>query len=255
MFKAKNYDILNDLKSLFPSITSDPNDCYFEDLRIENEKNKYGNKPFFHFVELRMTLNINNDNRFSNKAPTVTGVFPNQGPIIGGQRIHIHGSRFGVQNSLREVVVRGVLCKNIEVISDKLITCITRASTIMGTGIGNVIIKPIFGLSSPLKSCPIYEYVSKVNVVEPINQLVISQNQVQQFPIYHTRIVSTNQFFKHPFDTEFKTLKADENTLISDQFKGGYNQLTIRKFKPNDDGFGKNRLKKIMSNLKPCDQK
>ena len=192
-----------------------------------------------------MSLNLNNDNRFSAHAPTVAKVYPNQGPVIGGQQIEIHGSNFGLDfTTLREVVVRGVLCKDLQLRSDNLITCVTRSSTIMGAGFGNIVIKKSSGLNSPERTCANYEYANKCKVVVPIKQLIVA----------HPQVLTVQKFFKHPFDTNFHTLKADENNLISDNFKGVYNRVVGRRFTPNDDGFGKNRLKKILGNLEPCNK-
>ena len=107
IFKVKNYDISNDLKELFPDMMSDPNDCYFEDVDLDNEKNKHSEKEFFHLIDLRLTLNLNNDNRFAYNAPTVVSISPDSGSVHGGQEIKIAGFNFGMQTTdIKEIIVR-----------------------------------------------------------------------------------------------------------------------------------------------------
>merc|ERR1712032_590861 len=81
IFRVKNYDISRDIKEFFPDISSDPNDCYFENVNFENMKNLHSGAQFYHQIDLRLTLNLTNDNRFSYKAPMVTSVSPNCGPV------------------------------------------------------------------------------------------------------------------------------------------------------------------------------
>ena len=177
IFRVRNYDISKDLKKFFPDLSSDPNDCYFENLNFENEKNKHSEKEFFHLIDMRFTLNLSNDNRFSYRAPIITSVSPTQGPVSGNQIIHIYGYNFG--NSIleiKEVIVRGVICKNIEFISSNLITCYTGNSNIMGAGPGNVVIKLLCGLSSPLLTCNMYEYNKKMADITLLTKDIASTN-------------------------------------------------------------------------------
>lgn len=196
VFRVKNYDIAKDLKRFFPDLASDPNDCYFENVIFENQKNKAAsesknnnnnnyngdenncenkdsnndadksnnaNNRFYHLVDLRLTLNLSNDNRFSYKAPLVTSVSPARGPVSGNQKIQIFGYNFG--NSLldiKEILVRGVICKNIEFVSSNVLSCVTGNSHIMGAGPGNVVVKLLCGLTSPINTCNMYEYNSKL---------------------------------------------------------------------------------------------
>jgi hypothetical protein len=163
IFRVKNYDITRDLKRYFPDITSDPNDCYFENLTFENEKNKHSENQFFHLVDLRLTLNLDNDNRFSYKAPIVTSVSPNSGPLNGGSWITIRGNNFGSSTlDIKEVLVRGVVCKDIVLVNSNVIRCMTGSSVIMGPGTGNVQIKLLCGLSSPVNTCNMWEYSKEI---------------------------------------------------------------------------------------------
>jgi len=159
IFKIKNYDISNDLKELFPDMMSDPNDCYFEDVDLDNEKNKHSEKEFFHLIDMRLTLNLNNDNRFAYNAPTIASVSPSTGSVHGGQEVKIAGFNFGYQTTdIKEIQVRGVVCGDFILLSPNLISCITRASTIMGPGSGNVMVAPVEGLSSPSRTCNVFKY-------------------------------------------------------------------------------------------------
>ncbi len=201
IFRVKNFDIAKDLKRFFPDLASDPNDCYFENVSFENLKNKAaavsnnknnynsdenncerkdnsnsGNETpkqkFYHLVDLRLTLNLSNDNRFSYKAPMVTSVSPARGPVSGNQKIQIFGYNFGSSVlGIKEILVRGVICKNIEFLSSNVLSCVTGCSQIMGAGPGNVVVKLLCGLTSPINTCNMYEYNSKLRDIpaETIN--------------------------------------------------------------------------------------
>jgi hypothetical protein len=109
-----------------------------------------------------------NDNRFSYYAPIIFSVDPIRGPVDGGQSINIRGTNFGINTfEIKEVLVRGVVCKNINLVNPTLITCITGASTIMGPGVGNIIIKKITGLSTPANTCNMYEYSTTETIIVP----------------------------------------------------------------------------------------
>lgn len=163
IFRVKNYDISKDLKIYFPDIASDPNDCYFENLAFENEKNKHSENQFFHLVDLRLNLNLDNDNRFSYKAPVISSVSPNAGPLNGGSWITVRGKNFGSSTlDIKEVLVRGVVCKDIVFVNSNVIRCFTGSSMIMGPGTGNIQIKLLCGLSSPVNTCNMWEYTKEI---------------------------------------------------------------------------------------------
>jgi hypothetical protein len=92
-----------------------------------------------------------------------------KGPVDGGQPINIRGANFGLNTfEIKEILVRGVVCKNVQLVNSGLITCMSGASTIMGPGVGNVIIKKITELSSPTYTCNMYEYsISEIIIVPP----------------------------------------------------------------------------------------
>jgi hypothetical protein len=175
VFKVKNYDITRELKRYFPDISSDPNDCYFENLTYENEKNKHSENQFFHLVDLRMVLNLSNDNRFSYLAPLITSVSPAVGPLNGGQVIRIRGTNFGTSLlDIKEILVRGVVCRDVMWVNPNLITCTTGSSSIMGPGVGNVQIKLLCGLSSPTNTCNMFQYSNEIKeVVVPVPKVFI----------------------------------------------------------------------------------
>jgi hypothetical protein len=164
VFRVKNYDVSREMKKYFPDISSDPNDCYFENLTFENEKNKHSENQFFHLIDLRLTLNLINDNRFSYLAPIVKSVSPPFGPLNGGSCLNIHGENFGSSTlDIKEVLVRGVVCRDVILVNSNLITCTTGSSTIMGPGVGNVQVKLVCGLSSPSNTCNMYQYTKEIS--------------------------------------------------------------------------------------------
>ena len=167
VFRIKNYDVSVDMKKYFSDLSSDPNDPYFSDTSFENEKNTNQENKFFHLIDLRLTLDLTNDSRYSSNAPVITNSTPNSGPLNGGQIVKIRGFNFGRKIlDIKEVLVRGVICKNLSLESPFLITCVTGSSTIMGPGVGNIQIKLSCGLSSPQATCNMYQYTSDVNSEE-----------------------------------------------------------------------------------------
>ena len=157
-----------------PNLSSDPNDCYFEDCSLENIKNKETEGKFYHMIDLRFKLNLNVDNRFAWDAPTVTKVSPYKAHVRGGDILSIFGYNFGdFADNVAEVRVKNVLCINPKVVNKNLISC-SSGVNVFDNGVGNVVVKLRNGLSSPNKTCPMFEYfgvipkkVEKPDAVNP----------------------------------------------------------------------------------------
>ena len=110
-------------------------------------------------ISLRLTDDLNTDNRFAWNAPTVADVKPSRGNVIGGDEINVGGFNFGLYNrDLKEVIIRGVVCTNPKALSQELIQCISGNSVKLGAGIRTVIVTLKNGLSSPKNVCPFFEY-------------------------------------------------------------------------------------------------
>lgn len=187
VFRIKNYDISRELRSLFPNLSSDPNDCYFEDVALENLKNRQSETQFYHNIDLRLTLNLNVDNRFAYNAPTVSQVLPIKGHVRGGTEIQIGGFNFPERtHEVWEILIRGVPCTNIVVLSPTQIKCITGVSDFMGAGFGNAIVKLKNGLSSPSRTCNHFQYFGTIekNAEPKVN---IHVNSTLTFPCYEDR--------------------------------------------------------------------
>ncbi len=176
------------MRDLFPDFESDPNDCYFEDVSIENQKNKANEKKFFHIVDMRLNLNINNDNRFSYFVPTVTNITPHMGTANGGMKVHISGMNFGVRTSqIKEVLVMNIPCKSFKLVNSTLISCVLGES-VAGVGSGNVIVKMVAGITSPIRTCKMFEYTPKrlilpmpvITVVKKKTPLIIQPAKVKK---------------------------------------------------------------------------
>jgi hypothetical protein len=179
IFKTTNYDISKDLKQYFPELNKDPNDCLFENVKIENERNKNSAEggKFYHLTDLRLFFDFNKDNRFAYDAPTVSEVSPYKGSVYGGQEIKIAGFNFGEHNTdIKEILVRGVTCADYLVLSPTLISCVTRSSFI-GAGAGNIIIKLNNGKVSPLRTCNYFEYISTPDPI-PYKEIPIIENKI-----------------------------------------------------------------------------
>lgn len=168
-------------------MSSDPNDCYFEDVSLENLKNKQSEKLFYHVIDLRLTLNLNVDNRFSFNAPTVSQVLPIKGHVRGGTEIQIGGFNFPERTKdIWEILIRGVPCKNIIVLSPNQIKCTTGESNFMGAGFGNAIVKLKNGLSSPSRTCNMFQYYGTIEKKEEA-KVNIHVNSTLTFPCYEDR--------------------------------------------------------------------
>ena len=167
-----------------------PNECYFENIKIEQisikneiisyaKINKTASKKdkFFMFPLMKMSLNLCKDSRFNYLSPTVASVTPNSGSVHGGQEIKIKGFNFGFHTvELLSVMVKGIYCGDVLVLSPNLISCITRPSTIIGPGPGSVAILMKNGLSTPGKACLNYNYIGDRK--EAIDDLKNTMNQM-----------------------------------------------------------------------------
>jgi hypothetical protein len=121
-------------------------------------KNKENEAKFYNLIDYRFGLNLNADNRFAYNAPSVTKVTPFKAHVRGGDLLKINGYNFGHDpDNVSEVYVKNVLCTKPKVINSKLITCISGENS-GKKGIGNVIVKLKNGLSSPSKTCDMFEY-------------------------------------------------------------------------------------------------
>jgi len=270
IFRVKNFDISKEERELFPDFTSDPNDCYFDDISLDNQKNLRSEKAFFHLIDLRLTLNVNNDSRFAYDAPTVASVSPFKGSVHGGQEIKIGGFNFGEQTyELAEVLIKGVVCNDFIVLSPMLISCITRASTILGPGMGNAIVKLKNGKSSPSRTCNVYEYEGDpIGPLTDLKRTLIKVNQMQELPIYMNTNHHDNDFslFDHLlFNQEYhqSKLKPDHNNhstiKIDDMVKHNYenmlsmvNQNTMMDIPKRN--LRKRRFQGLVEKLQPCNE-
>ena len=151
------------------------------------------NNHFYHLIDLRLTLNLSNDNRFSYKAPIITSVTPTRGPVSGNQKIQIFGYNFGRSIlDIKEILVRGVICKNIEFTSSNILSCYSGNSLIMGAGPGNVVVKLLCGLSSPTNTCNMYEYNAKMADIPSMEDIDSSQNNNNYNNSNSIKVVNVN---------------------------------------------------------------
>lgn len=247
IFRVRNYDITRELKQFFPDISSDPNDCYFEKIDFENEKNKHSENQFFHLVDLRLNLNLNNDNRFSYMTPTITSVSPLKGPITGNQYIRIHGFSFGSSTlDIKEVLIRGVACRDVQLINPNIITCTTRPSSIMGAGVGNVIIKLLCGLSSPTNTCNMYQYSNEVTSIESSSsESTTSVSDILPYPSMPVIGIDSSPLLHE--------IPSGSSMMIQSTHVARPNHIPIFAFKQKDqkkyDTKGYPKMNDIMSNL------
>jgi hypothetical protein len=270
IFRIKNYDLTKQMQTLFPDSSSDPNDCYFDDVLLENKKNKLGEKSFYHTIDLRLTLNINNDNRFAWDAPTVSTVSPFRGSIHGGQEIKIGGFNFGSHTTdIKEILVGGVFCGDFINLSPNLISCVTRASTIMGPGPKNVIVKLSNGYESPARTCNVYEYSGdSQESLDDLKSTFKTVNKMQNLPIYmnsnyHDQDVSIFDHLK--FNNRFykSKLKPDHSNHVSikldNMVRANYNDLinvvnNQNESSPKMTGLRRRRFSTLMTKLDNCEK-
>lgn len=269
IFRIKNYDLSKAMQKLFPDSSSDPNDCFFEDTGLENQKNRLSEKKFFHLIDLRLTLNINNDNRFAWDAPTVSQVSPYRGSIHGGQEVKIGGFNFGTHTTdIKEILIGGVICGDFINLSPNLLSCVTRASTILGPGPKNVIIKLRNGYESPQRTCNVFEYVGdSEEAVNDLKKTIVTVQKMQNLPIYmnsnyHDQDISLFDHLK--FNNRFykEKLKPDHSNHLSlkldNMVKANYNEIidmvsNQSNMKPRLTGLRRKRFGQLMSNLENCE--
>jgi hypothetical protein len=177
IFKIKNFDFHSILKN-YPK--PDPNECYFEDTSNENNINRLSEKSFYHITDLRLSLNLNEDNRFAWDAPTVSSVYPKVGDIYGGQEIKIGGFNFGTStNDIQLILIGGILCNKIINLSPNLLSCTSGDFSNFPLGPKNVIIKLRNGYSSPIKTCNVFNTCgTKKEINNPKSQINNSNSQM-----------------------------------------------------------------------------
>ena len=271
IFRVKNFDLSRTMSKLFPDSSSDPNDCFFDDITLENQKNKNSEKQFFHLIDLRLTLNINNDNRFAWDAPTISTTSPFQGSIHGGQEIKIGGFNLGTHTTdLKEILIGGVICGDYINLSSNLISCVTRASTILGPGAKNIIVKLRNGYVSPARTCNVFEYVGdQGEALSDLKQTIKTVDKMRDLPIYmnsnyHDQDISLFDHMK--FNNRFykQKLKPDHSNHVSikldNMVKANYNELidivgNDSGLKPIMGGLRKRRFVALMGNIENCDKK
>jgi hypothetical protein len=272
IFRIKNYDLGKKMARLFPDLSSDPNDCYFEDISLDNEKNRNSEKEFNHIIDLRLTLNINNDNRFAWDAPTVSTVSPFRGSIHGGQEIKIGGFNLGMATTdIREILVHGIICGDFILLGPNLVSCVTRASTILGPGPGNVIIKMRNGYESPKRTCNVYEYVGdSAEALSDLKQTITTVQKMQNLPIYmnsnyHDQDISIFDHLMFNASHYKKKLRTDHSNLVNVKLdhmvnNNYHNMINIVNsptgvLLPPSEGFRKKRFRNLLNNLEVCDKK
>jgi hypothetical protein len=205
IFRIKNFDYSKEIKKFFPDLSSDPNDVYFENIdsenlnNLKNWKNKNNDfnsyEQFYHEINLRLNLNLEKDNRFSYKSPIIFSVNPSQGPILGNQKITIFGKNFGESIlDIKEILIRGVICKYVEFISPEMITCFTGSSKIMGAGFGNAVINLFNGFSSPIETCNMYSYNPNIKPIPQSLSKSESQSQLQIQNKLNKRLGNENNY-------------------------------------------------------------
>lgn len=210
----------------FKDFKLNPNDCFFEDLSVEHSRinTKF---TFFNIVFMRMSININKDNRFYYKAPTVANITPNAGSVHGGLEVKIGGFNFGFHTTeIQNVMIKGVLCGDFLVLSPNLISCITRASTIIGPGPGSVSIVMKSGLSTPSKACFNFNYVGdKQDAIDDLNKSirVVKAMEGRNLPIFLNSKTKDNDvklfdnlLFQNIQDTS-PVLNKDKNCYSKDK--------------------------------------
>ena len=197
---------------------ADPNECFVEDVTLENARNlRIAKKQlFFHIVDISMILNLNKDNRFFYKAPTIATINPNKGSVHGGMEVKISGFNLGFHTiDIKMILIKNVVCSDFLVLSPHLLSCLTKASTIIGPGPGNVKIYMRNGLVSPERTCMHYEYLGdKIDAVEDLNRTIKKVQRMKDVPIYLNSNYRDNDYslFDHlMFNTEHYQSKLTPN--------------------------------------------
>ena len=252
IFKIIGYEENGD-KNIIDETNDDIVESYFDNVSAENNRNLNNGRRFFHQIDLRATVNLNNEDRFSWQAPTISQVSPSSGPVEGGQEIKIGGFNFGDSTqSILDITVRGVLCYDFVLLSPNLLSCVTRPSIILGAGLGVVKVRLKNGLKSPFKVCNVYDYRETVKRVEDVAaERVEKIVRDMDLPIYNNA---------HYYDNGLTV--TDPLVLRRMKLPFGAAPVTINKYeverKKTDESegpsvvggsFRKNRFDSIVANL------
>lgn len=182
---------------------------------------------------LNLELDISKDNRFDFNSPTVCAVTPSRGSILGGQHIQIKGLNLGNHTTdINEILVKGVICGDFLSVSNNEISCVTRASTIMGSGPGGVVVKMKNGLESPSDICNYFEYVgqSKESIelmkktFEKSKKMAnlpsyINDNSIEKESIYDYFIKNRKRIYEKGALSKKDIFENKINSLVQDNIK------------------------------------
>lgn len=212
----------------------------------------------FKFTDMRMSIDISSDNRFSFKYPTINSIYPNKGSIKGGDEIKISGFNMGYStNIIESIYVKGVYCGDILLLSTNLVSCITRESKVYGAGGGNVIIKYKNGITSTEKTCNMYLYVNdvidnKYSESESIDTEQSCNKMLEDVNIYkkNNNLVDKNNIDKNNIDKNNKNnifIKETKQKTITNNI---YNKNDTQKKIIRNNFNNKNNLniKKVFTN-------
>ena len=180
-----------------------------------------------------LEFDISKDNRFYYNSPTVCAVTPSRGSILGGQHIQIKGLNLGNHTTdINEILVKGVMCGDFLSVSNNEISCVTRASTIMGSGAGGVVVKMKNGLESPSGVCNYFEYVgqSKESIelmkktFEKSKKMAnlptyINDNSVEKESIYDYFIKNRKRIYEKGALSKKDIYENKINSLVQDNIK------------------------------------
>ena len=180
-----------------------------------------------------LEFDISKDNRFNYNSPTVCAVTPSRGSILGGQHIQIKGLNLGNHTTdINEILVKGVMCGDFLSVSNNEISCVTRASTIMGSGAGGVVVKMKNGLESPSDVCNYFEYVgqSKESIelmkktFEKSKKMAnlptyINDNSVEKESIYDYFIKNRKRIYEKGALSKKDIYENKINSLVQDNIK------------------------------------
>ena len=126
--------------------------CFpFDNVDFENDLNlsieKQGSLKYTKYSIIKASLNLENDNRFNFNSPTIINVAPDNGPLYGGVEVKINGLNFGITTlGIHSILIKEVICGDIQLLSPNMITCITRPSLFIGPGPGSAVINLSNGL-------------------------------------------------------------------------------------------------------------
>lgn len=272
---------INDVKNIDENEVL-TNNSFNNDNSKSESKNSI--KDFIYKVDSKFEISLNEDSSLGFESPSVISVSPNNGNLNGDTHIIIKGLNFFSNSDFpTQVFVRGVVCSDVNIISENEISCVTKSAKIVGAGLGNILIRGK-DHSSPINTCFHYKYLNNIVKLQPEasvqkiivpspHAIIVHQNPQIQYldPIVNSHILDSYSRFKQMDNieesnrledkiksTDMRYLRLPENRIMINEIPNplaierindSNRNLRMNSFSNKLDSFRKNRFRKIIQGL------